>query len=126
MSEMRAMGETGDMRVRLSTLWIFASINYVYADVVTLFDKTVVTNLSQTSLLAFGALVETAFAMIPLSRFLRYQANRWANILVAVLQTVAVVASLLVAVPAGYYILFATVEIATTLVIIWQAWIWKQ
>ena len=120
------MGETGDMRVRLSTLWIFASINYVYADVVTLFDKTVVTNLSQTSLLAFGALVETAFAMIPLSRFLRYQANRWANILVAVLQTVAVVASLLVAVPAGYYILFATVEIATTLVIIWQAWIWKQ
>ena len=114
------------MRVRLSTLWIFASINYVYADVVTLFDKTVVTSLSQTSLLAFGALVETAFAMIPLSRFLKYRANRWANILVAVIQTVAVVASLLVTVPAGYYILFATIEIATTLVIIWQAWVWKQ
>lgn len=55
MPEIRAVGETRDMRVRLSTLWIFASINYVYADVVTLFDKTVVTNLSQTSLLVFGA-----------------------------------------------------------------------
>ena len=123
---MRALGETGDMRVRLSTLWIFASINYVYADVVTLFDKTVVTSLGQTSLLAFAALVETAFAMIPLSRFLKYKVNRWANILVAIIQTVAIVASLLVAVPAPYYILFATIEIATTLVIIWQAWTWRQ
>ena len=123
---MRALGEIGDMRVRLSTLWIFASINYVYADVVTLFNKTVVTNLSQTSLLAFAALVETSFAMIPLSRFLKYKANRWANILVAVLQTLAITASLLVAVPAAYYILFATIEIATTLAIIWQAWLWKQ
>ena len=113
--------------MRLSTLWIFASINYVYADVVTMFDKTVpATNFSQTSLLAFAALVETAFLMIPLSRFLRYQANRWANILVAVIQTIAILASLTVAVPASYYAMFAVFEIATTLIILWQAWTWKQ
>lgn len=123
---MGALGDMGDMKVRLSTLWIFASINYVYADVVTLFDKTVTTSISQTSLLAFAALVETAFVMIPLSRWLKYPVNRWANILVAVIQTIAVLASLLVAVPAGYYLLFAIFEIATTLVIIWQAWTWKQ
>lgn len=123
---MRAAEENRDMRARLSTLWIFASINYVYADVVTLFDKTVVTNISQSSLLAFSALVESAFVMIPLSRFLKYKVSRWANILVAVVQTVTVVASLLVAVPTGYYVLFATVEIATTLIIIWQAWTWRQ
>jgi hypothetical protein len=119
--------DSGDVRRRLSMLWIFASLNYIYADVVTLFDKSVPSpNLSQTSLLAFGALVETAFAMVILSRLLKYTANRWANILVAVIQTVAVLASLLVAVPAAYYAMFAIIEIATTLVIIWQAWTWKQ
>ena len=123
---MKALGDVADMKVRLSTLWVFASINYVYADVVTLFDKTLNTSLSQTSLLVFSALVETAFVMIPLSRFLKYRANRLANILVGAIQTVAIVASLLVAVPASYYLLFATFEIATTLVIIWQAWTWRQ
>jgi len=107
-------------------LWIFASLNYIYADVVTLFDKSITTTIGQTSLLAFGALVESAFVMVILSRLLKYTANRWANILVAVIQTIAVLASLLVAVPAAYYAMFAVIEIVTTLVIIWQAWIWKQ
>jgi len=119
-------GDLGDVRARLSILWIFASLNYIYADVLTLFDKSITTSISQTSLLAFGALVESAFVMVILSRFLKYKANRWANILVAVIQTIAVLASLLVAVPAAYYAMFAVIEIVTTLVIIWQAWIWKQ
>jgi Family of unknown function (DUF6326) len=123
---MKTGGDSGDMRARLSILWIFASLNYIYADVVTLFDKSITTSLSQTSLLAFGALVETAFAMVLLSRLLEYRANRWANILVGVIQTIVVLASLLIAVPAAYYAMFAIIEIATTLVIIWQAWAWKQ
>ncbi len=43
----------------LFTLWIFATLNYVYADVVTLFDKSLSTTLSQTALLGAAVLVET-------------------------------------------------------------------
>jgi uncharacterized protein DUF6326 len=116
-----------DRRMRLFTLWTFATFNYIYADVVTLFDKSVVskTDLSQTALLAAAILVETAIAMVLLSRVLKYRANRWANIIVGIINTVAVIASLLVATPAIYYAFFATIEIATTIVIVWYAWTWR-
>ena len=114
-----------DAKVVLQTLWIFATLNYVYADVVTLFDKSVTTSLSQGTLLGAAVLVETAIAMVLLSRLLKYKANRWANIIVAAINTVAVLASLIVATPALYYIFFAIIEISTTLVIIWYAWTWK-
>ncbi len=118
--------EMGDMRVKFQTLWTFATLNYVYADVVTLFDKSVVTNLSQSSLLGAAVLVETAIAMVLLSRVLKYKANRWANVIVGVINTVAVLVSLAVATPAAYYAFFAVIEIATTSVIIWYAWKWPN
>jgi len=108
------------------TLWIFATLNYVYADVVTLFDKSVTTTLSQTALLGAAVLVESAIAMVLLSRVLKYKANRWANIVVGAINTVVVLASLLVATPAFYYLFFGVIEIATTLVIIWKAWTWRS
>lgn len=115
-----------DMRIRLQTLWTFATLNYVYADVLTLFDKSVVSNLSETALLGAAILVETAIAMVLLSRVLKYKANRWANIIVAVINTLAVLISLLVATPAPYYVFFAVIEIATTSLIIWYGWKWPN
>jgi len=56
-TEMKVEKETGDRRMMLFTLWIFATLNYVYADVVTLFDKSVSTALSQTALLGAAVLV---------------------------------------------------------------------
>ena len=123
---MKVEKETGDRRMMLFTLWIFVTLNYVYADVVTLFDKSVSTVLSQTALFGAAVLVETAIAMVLLSRVLKYNANRWANIIVGAINTVAVLASLLVATPAPYYAFFATIEIATTLTIIWYAWTWHS
>lgn len=111
--------------MKFFTLWIFVTFNYIYADVVTLFDKSVVTNLSQQTLLGAAVLVETAIAMVLLSRVLNYRANRWANIIVGIINTVAVLASLLVATPVLYYAFFGTIEIATTLVIVWYAWTWR-
>src|SRR5712692_11987124 len=123
---MKVERETVDRRMMLFTLWIFATFNYVYADVVTLFDKSVATSLSQGTLFGAAVLVETAIAMIPLSRVLKYKANRWANIIVGAINTVAVLVSLLVATPAPYYIFFAAIEIATTSLIIWYAWRWPN
>ncbi len=125
MTEVKVEREIGDRRMKFFTLWIFVTLNYIYADVVTLFDKSVVTNLSQQTLLGAAVLVETAIAMVLLSRILKYRANRWANIIVGIINTVAVLVSLLVATPALYYAFFGTIEIATTLVIIWYAWTWR-
>jgi hypothetical protein len=114
-----------DMRTKLFTLWIFVTFNYVYADVVTLFDKSVTTNLNQVALLGAAILVETSIAMVLLSRVLKYKANRLANIIVGALNTVAILVSLLVATPALYYIFFAVIEIASTSLIVWYAVKWK-
>jgi hypothetical protein len=117
-----------DMKVKLQTLWIFVTFNYVYADVLTLFDKTVVSNLTPLALLGSAVLVETYIAMVLLSRVLPYRANRWANIIIGVINTVAVLLSLTVTgkLPGLYYIFFAVIEIATTSLIVWYAWNWHE
>jgi threonine/homoserine/homoserine lactone efflux protein len=60
--------------------------------------------------------------MVLLSRILPYTANRWANIVAGVLNTASVTGSLILA---PHYLLFATIEIACTLFIIWYAWTWR-
>jgi hypothetical protein len=67
--------------------------------------------------------METAIAMVLLSRVLPYRANRWANIIVGVLQTASVGLSLQATL---FYVFFATLEIACTLFIVWYAWTWPQ
>jgi Family of unknown function (DUF6326) len=135
-------GARAKRKVILSTLWIFAMFNYVYADILTLYFSPALQppasrqllsgqvgslHISQGVALVGAIVLETAIAMMLLSRILPYQANRWANILVAVLQTAAVAMSL----PGQlyqnlFYFFFATIEIACTLFIIWYAWTWPH
>ncbi len=124
-----------DMRVRFSTLWIFAMFNYLYADVTTLMDPgqlkhimagtTGPIKITQGFLLGAAILMETAIAMVLLSRVLKHRANRWANIIAGIIHTAAVGMSLFVGTPTLYYLFFATIEIACTLFIIWFALRWK-
>ena len=123
-----------DMKVKLSTLWIFVMFNYIYADILTLMDpavlKEIVTGtvggleMTQGFLLGAAILMETAIVMVVLSRVLKYRANRWANIISGIIHTAAVFLSLFVGTPAMYYTFFATIEIACTLLIVWYAWKW--
>jgi hypothetical protein len=126
-----------DMKVRFSTLWVFAMLNYLYADVVTLTDPVALRQIltgqvgsmqiTQGFLLGAAILMETAIAMVLLSRVLAYRANRWANIITGVLQTVAVILSMFAGgtTPTLYYTFFAVIEIACTSMIVWYAWNWK-
>lgn len=126
-----------DMRVRFSTLWVFAVFNYLYADILTLMDPEILRQLTtgrvgslqmtQGLLLGAAILIETAIAMVLLSRVLQYRANRWANMVIGALHTVAVALSLVIGggTPAPYYLLIAVIEIACTSLIIWYAWRWK-
>jgi hypothetical protein len=131
-----------ERKVILSTLWIFAMFNYVYADILTLYFNPVLQREATQQLLSgsvgsvhitqgfvlVGAIVlETAIAMVLLSRVLKYRANRWANIIAGVIQTAAVAWSLTGPLYWNlFYAFFATIEIACTLFIVWYAWTWRQ
>lgn len=125
-----------DKKVLLSTLWIFAVLNYLYADVMTLMDSTHLSEFLTGTVggmvitpmfLFFGAiLMETAIVMVLLSRILSYKWNRITNIASGIIHTLAVSASLFVGTPALYYALFATIEIITTIVIVYIAWTWRR
>src|ERR1700724_143434 len=86
-----------DRKVTLSTLWIFAVLNYIYADVFTAMDPSTnngSVHMSHGMMLGAAVLMETAIAMVPLSHTLKYRPNRWANIIAGVIHTLAVVLSL--------------------------------
>lgn len=130
-----------DRRVMLSTLWIFAILNYAYADILGLFFNPVLQKeeherilsgyvgdirITQGFVLIGALLMETAIVMVLLSRVLPYSANRWANILAGLLHTGSVVWSLTGGSVNVFYVFFATIEIACTLFIVWYAWSWRS
>ncbi len=126
-----------DMRVRLSTLWIFALLNYLYCDVMSLMDSNFLKqymagkvsgiDTTQTFFLAAAILMEIPIAMILLSRLLNYRANRWANILAGTIMTVVQLSSLVLGSSTTiYYVFFSIIEIASTLFIVWYAWKWDN
>ena len=122
--------EMKDRKVILSTLWIFATLNYVYADVFTLFfnptAQTETLTMQPGPALVFAILMETAIAMVLLSRFLKYGVNRWANMISGIFHTALVAWSLTGATQPLFYMFFASIEIVCTLFITWYAWKWRN
>jgi hypothetical protein len=123
--------EMRDRKVILSTLWIFAVLNYIYADVFTMFfvagAQETTTAMPAGAALAFAVLMETAIVMVLLSRLLKYGANRWVNIIVGAIQTASVFFFTFAGTsPAPFSAFFAVIEIACTLVIMWYAWKWPN
>jgi len=126
-----------DIKERLSLLWLFALLNYLYADVVALFAIAGRPNafepLPPWALMASALLMEIPIAMILACRLLPFRANRLANIIAGSILTL--VNGFLTFVPPligmgrppafAEYLFFATIETVCTLVIIWQAWTWS-
>jgi hypothetical protein len=122
--------EMKDRKVVLSTLWLFAMLNYLYADVFTLFfnpaAQTESLAMPQEALLVFAILMETAIAMVLLSRFLKYGVNRWANMIAGLFHTAFVAWSMGGAAQPPFYVFFASIEMVCTLFIAWYAWKWRN
>jgi len=140
MSTNQKTTEMKDRKVILSTLWIFAMFNYLYADVFGLVFNPVLQKeltkelmsgyigsiqITQEFVLVTAVLMETAIAMVLLSRVLKYSANRWANIVAGLFHTAFVSWSLIGETPTLFYAFFAAIEITCTLFIAWYAWNWK-
>jgi hypothetical protein len=127
-----------DTKERLSLLWIFALLNYLYADVVALFAVAGTGNsfepLPQWALMGSAVLMEIPIAMIVASRLLSFRANQLANIIAGTLLTLINGFLTFVAPLLGWgrppafaeYLFFATIETVATSVIIWQAWTWSE
>ena len=128
-----------DIKERLSVLWIFALLNYLYADVMALWALLGVPpadtpHLGQLALMAASVLMEIPIAMIVACRLLPRRANRLANIIAG--SIVTVVNGFLTFIPplVGWgrppalpeYLFFATIETVCTVAIVWQAWTWPE
>jgi uncharacterized protein DUF6326 len=126
-----------DIKERLSVLWIFALLNYLYADVVALWailgsSPANTPHLGQWALAGSAFLMEIPIAMILASRLLPRRANRLANIIAG--SIVTLVNGFLTFIPPllGWgrppalpeYLFFATIETVCTVAIVWQAWTW--
>ena len=128
-----------DTKERLSLFWLFALLNYLYADVVALFAIVGSPNLADAphlppwALLGSAVLMEIPIAMIVACRLLPFRANRLANIITGAILTLVngfltfvppLVGARTPALPE--YLFFATIETVCTSVIIWQAWTWSE
>jgi hypothetical protein len=127
-----------DTKERLSLFWIFALLNYLYADVLALFAIVGSPNLADAphlppwALWGSAVLMEIPIAMIVACRLLPFRANRLANIIAGAMLTF--VNGFLTFVPPLFgartpalpqYLFFATIETVCTSVIVWQAWTWS-
>lgn len=116
--------------VRLSNLWIFIMFNMVFADILTFmypgFLAEVMAGhaggaqITPGFLLVAAVLTEIPIAMIVLSRVLKRRANRWVNIVAAVI-TIAYVAGGSTTFPHALF--FTAVQVACALLIIRYAWV---
>ena len=123
-----------DKKVLLSTLWIFAILNYLYCDIMGIMDVNLLKQyltgivngmeMNENLLLGAAILMEIPIAMVLLSRILNYKANRWANIIAGIIMTLVQTATLFAGEPTKYYLFCSIIEIATTIVIVWLAWKW--
>ena len=124
-----------DTKERLSLLWIFAFLNYLYADVLALWSLDHLPHLPPWVLAGSAVLMEIPIAMIVASRLLPFRANRLANIIAgAILTLVNGFLTFVLPLTNGdfrdpvfpAYVFFATIETVCTSVIIWQAWTWSE
>ncbi len=128
--------KTENMKIKLSTLWVVAMFNYLYADVLGFYKPGMVEGImagegygfqyNQTFLLGAAILMEIPIVMVFLSRILKYEANRWANIITGIIMTVVILYTMTMTPWWAYYIFFGTVEVVVTALIFWFAWNWPK
>jgi hypothetical protein len=127
-----------DTKELLSLLWLFALLNYLYADVLALFafvgTPSSAPHLPQWALLGSAVFMEIPIAMIVACRLLPFGANRLANLVAAGLVTF-INGFLTFVLPLNNgdfrdpiypaYLWFATIETVCTSIILWKAWSWS-
>lgn len=125
-----------DTKVKLSFLWIFALLNYLYCDIMSLMDSGILKeylegtvsgmNITEGFLLGAAVLMEIPILMVLLSRILKHKPNRILNLVAGVIMTLVQAATLFIGTAPMYYIFFSIFEIGATAFIVYTAWKWRE
>lgn len=125
-----------NLRLLLTYLWIFVTLNYLYCDVVGLMDAKMLKQyltgnvggmtLSPSFLFGASMLMEVPIMMILISKFMQYKWNRRLNFFSGALMTLVQIATLFMGIPKSYYLFFSIIEIMTTIYIVHLACSWRQ
>lgn len=125
--------EVQDRKVILSSLWVFVMFSIAYADIIGFLEpgtleKIINGNvgfvLTPAIILMISLFQAIPIAMILVSRWFRRDVNRWLNVAASVL-------TLLYVLGGGNwestsYVVFASLEVAALLGILWLAWTWRD
>lgn len=125
-----------NVKIKLSALWVALMFCYLYADYETLYMPGIIDaikagevsgfKISQEFLLGGAIVMAIPTVMVFLSLTLKPKANRWANIIVAILSIGGTLFFMLMPGVWAYYIFYAIVEIVLQALIVWHAWKWPK
>ena len=127
-----------DTRILLMLLWVFFTVNFMYADTLSALEPGVLAmemsgyvadgtiKITDGFLLGPAVMFEIPFLMIVLSWVLKYRVNRWVNIVAGTLFVLAQIGSLFIGVHSPAYIFYSVIEITGLLLIVWNAWKWTN
>jgi hypothetical protein len=119
-------------RTVVASLWLFAILNYLYCDVLSLhqpeFLRALLTGsvggieFTQPMLLVSGVLMSVPMGAVLLSRIAPHRLARWSSVVAGIVLTVVQVGTLTFGTaPTLHYLYFSAIEVATTVAITWYA-----
>lgn len=119
-------------RALVAALWLFATLNYLYCDVLSMHDKSYLNSLltgsvdgvvfSQPMLLGASILMTIPMSAVLISRIAKHALARWFSVVAGVVMTVVQIGTMGVgSAPTLHYLYFSAIEIAATAFIAWYA-----
>ena len=134
--ELKEMIELWKTKIKLSVLWIVVVLCYLYGDLLTFYEhgfiEGVITGkgaggapITQVLLLGIALLLVIPIVMVFLSLTLKYKVNRWANIILGIVYTIAS----LITLPMStyyFYMFLGIVEAVFCVLIVWTAYKWNE
>ena len=125
-----------NVKLKLSALWVALMLVYIYVDILSNFKPGAIEKMmdgfmgpfpvTQGSLFSASILMMIPAVMVFLSLALKPKVYRWANIILGVLYTFVNIGNLIGETSWFFYMTFVVVEIALTLLIVWNAWKWTN
>jgi hypothetical protein len=125
-----------NVKIKLSALWVTVMFLYVYADVRGFYETGVLEGLiagelgflqiNQVFLLVSAIIMTIPSVMVFLSLTLKAKVNRWANIILGIIYTGIILATMLMPDVWAHYYFVGIVEVVLTALIVWYAWKWPK
>ena len=120
-----------DTRITLSALWVALMLTYLLGDVLRIFSGDFVggevegMEVTQGMYLGLAILLVIPVVMVFLSLTLEYKANRWANIILAIVFFVFNLIGL-PTYPSAYDRFLIIVGLVFNVLTVWYAWKWRK